>query len=178
MSHIGSCRHSFSKLDSHDKCNKCRACSRSAPCHICKVWSEDTWQALSSCRPYKTLVKGRLMSSGIPPVTSPSKVQLSKGAVSGSQTKSTAGEKHATPLGSFVSPQTASNLGSSGRRYLLASKVVSSPQTMKGTSVPSPSSSAPAIPSGLTVEQKRDEFSVNSVYESLKSSVPHWFCFS
>jgi len=52
---------------------------------------------------------------------------------------------------------------------------VSSPRTRKGTLLPSPSSSAPAIPSGLTVEQKRDEFSVNSVYESLESSVPPGF---
>jgi len=60
----------------------------------------------------------------------------------------------------------------SGRQYLLASKFVSSPLARKGTSLPSPSSSAPSVPSGLKVEQKRDEFSVNSVYESLESSVP------
>jgi len=60
----------------------------------------------------------------------------------------------------------------SGRRYTSASAFVSSLQTRKGTSLPSPSSSVPAIPPGLTVEQVRDEFSVIAVIESLESSVP------
>jgi len=109
--------------DSHYKCNYCRACSRSVPCHYASCGTNTHGRPFR--RPYILRVKGRLTSSGIPPVTSSSKVQLSKGAVSGSRTKSTAGAKHTSC--SIVSPQT----------------------DMEGSWLPSPSSFAPSVPSGL-----------------------------
>jgi len=63
------------------------------------------------------------------------------------------------------------NLGSSGR-LCPTSKVVSSPRTRHGNLLPCSSSSATVFPSGLTAEQKRDEYSDSSVYKSLESSVP------